>query len=272
MPYVWQRHLPETLRAAGLTVVEVEGWQNRGRPASTGHFNPRGLQVTHHTAATSSAANPAPGLQTLIQGRSDLPGPLCQTAIAYDGTVYVVAAGRANVNGRKRPVPNWPESDGNEQMGCEVITNGTQPLPAAQVHAIAVHNKVMLDHFGREADGYLYRHEDISLTGKWDIGNRTTEQLRADVRAIAPPPPPPPVPEEDDMPQPRIITAKDLDDKSGVGDFLMLATADGRFVGLQDQDDIATAQRYVAFATTPGDGALYQVEVAAIRDLLSRAV
>lgn len=270
MAYTWMRWLADELRAAGLTVVEVDGWRNRGRPASTGHFQPRGLQTTHHTAATSSAANPAAGLQTLITGRSDLPGPLCQTAIDYNGVVYVIAAGRANVNGRKRAVANWPETDGNEQMGCEVITNGTQPMPAAQVHAIAVHNKVMLDHFGRDPDGYLYRHEDISLTGKWDIGSRTTAQLRADVAALATVPPT--TPEETlDMPMPKIITAKDMDDSSGVGDFLMLATADGKFVGLQDQDDIDTASRYVGFAANPADGSLYQVEVAKIRALLARA-
>lgn len=184
MAYQWQRWMPDELRAAGLQVVEVDGWRNRGRPASTGHFQPRGLNTTHHTAATSSASNPAPGLQTLINGRSDLPGPLCQTAIDYRGVVYVIAAGRANVNGKKRAVPNWPESDGNEQMGCEVITNGTQALPDAQIRSIAIHNAVMLRHFGRSPHGYLYRHQDISLSGKWDIGNRTTAQLRADVDNI----------------------------------------------------------------------------------------
>ena len=197
MAYIWQRWLADELRAAGLIVVEVAGWQNRGRPASTGHFQPRGLQTTHHSAATSSPSNPAAGLQTLILGRSDLPGPLCQTAIDYNGVVYVIAAGRANVNGRKRAVPNWPESDGNEQMGCEVITNGTQTMPAAQVLGIAVHNSAMLKHFGREPDGYLYRHEDISLTGKWDLGSRTTAQLRADVKALAINPPAPVQLEED---------------------------------------------------------------------------
>ena len=36
MGYVWQRWLADEFRAAGLTVIEVEGWKNRGRPASIG--------------------------------------------------------------------------------------------------------------------------------------------------------------------------------------------------------------------------------------------
>src|SRR5690606_25838951 len=100
MAYVWQRWLADELRAAGLKVVEVDGWKNRGRPASTGHFDPKGASTVHHTGSLTSASNPAAGLSLLINGRSDLPGPLCQIATAYDGTVYVIAAGRANHAGR----------------------------------------------------------------------------------------------------------------------------------------------------------------------------
>ena len=37
-----------------------------------------------------------PSLDTLIQGRSDLPGPLAQLGLGRDGTYYVIAAGKCN--------------------------------------------------------------------------------------------------------------------------------------------------------------------------------
>lgn len=186
MAYVWQRWLVKELRAAGLKVVEVEGWENRGRPASTGNFDPRGPVTNHHTGTTTSATRRMPTLQTLIQGRPDLPGPLAQVGVAYDGTVYVIAAGRSNHAGRvgKRGVAGMPYgADGNAlAIGDEVDTNGTQTMPGSQRNSIAVVNAVVLKHFERGTD-YAHRHQDISGTGKWDIGNLTTAQVRSDAGA-----------------------------------------------------------------------------------------
>lgn len=184
MAYVWQRWLADELRAAGLKVVEINGWQNRGRPASTGHFDPKGASTVHHTGATTSASNPAAGLSLLINGRSDLPGPLCQIATAYDGTVYVIAAGRANHAGRvgKPGQMGMPfGSDGNAQsIGNEVMTNGTQKMPEAQKEAIAIAHAVICLHWSRN-EVWTHRHADISGTGKWDIGQWSTEYLRSRV-------------------------------------------------------------------------------------------
>lgn len=183
MAYVWQRWLAREFRAAGLKVVEVQGWENRGRPASTGSFDPDEATITHHTGTRSGPDNNAPSLSVLISGRSDLPGPLCQWAVAYDGTVYVVAAGRANHAGSvgKSGVPGMPlGADGNAlSLGDEVMTDGTQQLPEAQRHAIAVTNAVALKHHGNGADR-AYRHQTISGTGKWDIGSLTDQQVQSD--------------------------------------------------------------------------------------------
>jgi hypothetical protein len=185
MAYVWQRWIADELRAAGLEVIEIEGWKNRGRPASTGNFNPTEGVTTHHTGSTSSATVTQPSLAILITGRSDLPGPLCQVATTWDGKVIVIAAGRANHAGAvgKPDCPGMPlGADGNAlALGNEVMTNGTQELPAAQRHAIAVVNAVFLKHY-RNGPKRAHRHADISGSGKWDIGSLTTEQLRADAR------------------------------------------------------------------------------------------
>jgi hypothetical protein len=189
MAYRWQRWLVDELRAAvkeaglDVKVIPVQGWQNRGRPASTGNFDPNGPSTTHHTGTTTSPTRLMPTLGTLIEGRAGLPGPLSQVGVAYNGDIYVIAAGRANHAGRvgKSGVPGMPlGADGNAlAIGDEVDTNGTQALPEKQRRSIALINAVVLNHFDRP-DSYAHRHEDISGTGKWDIGQLTTREVRAD--------------------------------------------------------------------------------------------
>ena len=78
--------IPDQLETAGLTVVREWGWDLRGSAS----FNPQGV-VCHHTA--SAPGNNAPSLGICINGRPDLPGPLCQILIARDGTCHVIASG-----------------------------------------------------------------------------------------------------------------------------------------------------------------------------------
>lgn len=185
MGYQYQRWLADEFRAAGLEVREVAGWKSRGRPASTGHFDPNGANTVHHNGVTSSSRNPAPGLSVLIQGRAGLPGPLCHYAVDYNGVVWVIAAGRANHAGRigKSGVLGMPYlGDGNRYaLGNEVITNGTQTLSAKQKLSIAVTSAVVVKHFKRTHQ-WVHRHQDISSTGKWDIGQLTTSAVRSLVK------------------------------------------------------------------------------------------
>jgi hypothetical protein len=112
-------NLATKLRAAGLRVVEVNGWRTRG--ADT--FNPRGL-VWHHTAGARTGNAPSLGL--CIRGRSDLPGPLCNVLIGRDATCYVVAAGRANHAG----AGGWEGLRGNSSVyGVEIENVGTAAEP-----------------------------------------------------------------------------------------------------------------------------------------------
>jgi hypothetical protein len=84
--------LATRLRDMGLRVKEVDGWRTRGSSS----FHPRGA-VTHHTAgAALSPGRIAPSLEICTHGRSDLAGPLCNIYMDYEGTIYTVAAGRAN--------------------------------------------------------------------------------------------------------------------------------------------------------------------------------
>lgn len=106
--------LADALRAEGVNVIEVAGWQERG--SST--FTPKAV-LAHHTA--SAAGSNAPGLGICINGRSDLPGPLAQVVLARNGDAYVIASGRANHAGKGE----WKGVSGNSNLlGIEAENNG----------------------------------------------------------------------------------------------------------------------------------------------------
>lgn len=81
--------LPGVLRAAGLKVAEVPGWADRGH----GDIGEVSGVVCHHTGTPGGLDKNMPTLDVLINGRSDLSGPLSQLGLGRDGTYYVVAAG-----------------------------------------------------------------------------------------------------------------------------------------------------------------------------------
>lgn len=85
--------LARVLRDAGLKVVEVDGWKTRG------HGGMGAIQgiLAHHTAGPhqSQTSSNYPSLGVVRDGRAGLPGPLAQLGIGFDGTWYVIAAGRA---------------------------------------------------------------------------------------------------------------------------------------------------------------------------------
>ena len=87
-------NLADHLRAAGLTVIEHNGWKSRGKPLPG---RPDTI-LCHHTAGP--ARGDLPTLKILVEGRSDLPGPLCQIALSRSGVVYMIASGKANHAGR----------------------------------------------------------------------------------------------------------------------------------------------------------------------------
>lgn len=91
--------LRDRLIAHGVTVVEVNGWKTRGSTS----FSPDG-SVNHHTAcAPPRAGRPVPAtpsLGTCINGRPDVPGPLCNVLLGRDRKAYLIAAGRANHAGK----------------------------------------------------------------------------------------------------------------------------------------------------------------------------
>lgn len=191
--YYWQRWIADALREEGCKVKEHGDWKNRGRPASSGGYDPQG-PCNHHTGTHTSYANPAPTLQTCIQGRSDLPGPLCAVLIGYDGTCHVIAAGRANHAGEHNGFGPYHSGDGNEQMiGAELDYDGTQDPSPEQKDAATRFDAAMIKHFGHEPK-WVVIHKETSTTGKWDTGQVSGDAWRSRVKEYMQ------GKEEDDMP------------------------------------------------------------------------
>ena len=169
MTYVWLTWLADALRDEGCQVREYDGWKQRGRPASSGSFDPYGV-LQHHTGTKTSMSNPHPTLSTCVHGRSDLPGPLCQVLIGYDGVCHVIAAGRANHGGECNGDGPFGKGDANAQLvGFELDYSGSQPVGQAQADAAVRAAAAVLRRFGR-AESYCRGHKETSTTGKWDPG------------------------------------------------------------------------------------------------------
>lgn len=133
--------LADVLRAAGCRVIEIAGWQTRGRP---GTFGPIKGILCHHTAGGKSGNAPSLGL--IIGGRPDLAGPLSHLHLARDGTFSVIAAGRCNHAG----AGSWHGvTSGNSSfigVEAENAGDGTDPWPDVQMEAYARGCAAILDH------------------------------------------------------------------------------------------------------------------------------
>jgi len=126
-----QLWLPDVLREAGLEVKEAPGWQTRG----TATFDPIGV-MWHHTASGKNWTDQSL-TNLLVNGRSDLKGPLCHLQLNRDGSYVVIAAGRSNHAGTGR----WNSiTAGNTNfIGIEAANDGVgEPWPQVQLDAYYV--------------------------------------------------------------------------------------------------------------------------------------
>lgn len=176
--------LADALRAHGLVVQEVPGWETRGSSS----FAPRGV-VCHHTASHAGSDHPALGIVT--NGRPDLAGPLCNVLLARNGDCYVVASGRANHAG----TGGWRGLTGNSSvLGIEAENNGVgEPWPAQQVTAYIRLCAAMCDAGGFDASTVCY-HREWAPTRKPDPagpgfptdGNQWRAKVALELAAPAP--------------------------------------------------------------------------------------
>src|SRR6266542_4137108 len=180
-PLTW---MAAALRENGLRVREVKGWKTRGRPSS---FSPRGV-VFHHTASNAKSGA-APALGICVKGRSDLPGPLCNVMVGRDGTVYLIAAGRANHAGLGGPLRSIPKDSGNMYMaGVEVENDGVgEPFRKELLQVCEVVFATLLLGLRRRAK-MLVGHKEWAPHRKSDPARIDMDQFRhrvaQEIRAI----------------------------------------------------------------------------------------
>jgi N-acetyl-anhydromuramyl-L-alanine amidase AmpD len=171
--------LPNVLKDAGLVVAEVEGWQTRG----IGNVGPTFGVLCHHTAGRKDGNMPA--LKTLINGRSDLQGPLSQLGLGRDGTFYVIAAGLAHHAGRG----TWMGANqGNLNfIGIEAENTGRDddwPWPPEQIRAYHHGVAAILKHVGLGPERCAGHKEWALPRGRKPDPNLDMNQFRAEVAAI----------------------------------------------------------------------------------------
>lgn len=168
MAYRWLTDLDLALSRAGIPFREVgpssldptgaASWRTRGRPASTGPFDPTGV-LCHHTASPAGTSTQAE-LNVILAGNAEAPGPISTLLIARDATVHLIAAGRCNHGGRgKRPGIDAQCADMNGALlGIEAANNGIgEPWPDAQCEIYARVVAALADHYGWPL-GSVYLH------------------------------------------------------------------------------------------------------------------
>jgi N-acetylmuramoyl-L-alanine amidase len=171
--------LSDVLKSAGLKVVEVDGWQERGR----GDIGETLGVLCHHTAGPRTGNMPS--LDIIITGREDLPGPLAQLGLGRDGTYFVIAAGRCNHAGKG----NWRGiTNGNAHfVGIEAENTGLAddtPWPKSQMDAYHRGVAAILMHIGQSSE-FCAGHKEYALpAGRKIDPNFDMDVFRASVAAI----------------------------------------------------------------------------------------
>lgn len=175
--------LPDALRARGLTVELVPGWETR----SAGSFNPKGA-VCHWTAGPAKTKG-RPSLRVCIDGRPGIPGPLCNVFLDRNGVAVVVAAGRANHAGNG----DWKGLVGNSAVfGTEAECAGPDDWTDAQRQAYPRVNAAYCD-LGGFDESMVCGHaewadvrpqKDGMRSRKSDINGWPMDAMRAQVRAV----------------------------------------------------------------------------------------
>lgn len=171
--------LPDVLKAAGLKVAQVDGWQDRGR----GDIGRILGVLCHHTAGPKKGNMPS--LDTLIKGRSDLPGPLAQLGLGRDGTYYIIAAGKANHAGKGA----WKGVvNGNTHLiGIEAENTGLpddSPWPKVQIDAYSRGVAAILKHIGQPVDFCAGHKEYAQPAGRKSDPDFDMTTFRTSVAAV----------------------------------------------------------------------------------------
>ena len=143
------KEIAALMRDSRLTVLASSGWESRGLSSSVNYW----AVIAHHTAATTDIDN------ILINGRSDLAGPLCNWALHDNGDWVLIASGRANHAG-EGTIPS-SEAYGVEATGPHGYPNTYGPAAFHNYEEYEVGSACMLAVMGANI-GDLFGHKETA--------------------------------------------------------------------------------------------------------------
>lgn len=171
MAYALASRIERAVKRAGVKYRTVSGWRNRGR----GAMGSIQSVMCHHTAGP--ARGNSPSLNVVAYGRPGLSGPLSQLFLARDGTVIIVAAGRANHAGRV----SSNRYSNSHSIGIEAEATGTSSWPSVQIDAYAKLCKALIDEFGLSTSRVVGHKEAGVPRGRKIDPNFNMDQFRRKV-------------------------------------------------------------------------------------------
>lgn len=237
--------LDVVLRGAGLSVVELDGWQSRAR-SSGGYDGAPWAIFWHHTA---SAGDGAADAHYCTYGSSDR--PVCNLVIGRDGVVHLCAAGATNTNGKGGPylLPDGRtiplDSANSRVIGIEFSNNGVgMSWPAVQLDAgFAASNALCRAYIDGKVTNVVqhvdwaptrkidpaqagavqgaWRPRSINSSGSWSLDDLRSECSRRAGSAPTPGPRPPDPGKDDDVEK---YLVRSTDGMPWVTDFASYAT------------------------------------------------
>lgn len=165
--------MADAIRATGVSVMEVAGWQTRGNPT----LRPLGI-VHHHDV--SHPDREASMRRLITDGRSDLLGPLYNVWIDRAGVAWIIASGKANHAGRG----GWQGLAGNSTtIGLCLANNGTgEPYPPAQMTAWE-RTTIGLNRLVGVTAEFNCGHKEWAPTRKIDPAHQNMERFRSTIKA-----------------------------------------------------------------------------------------
>lgn len=185
-----------------VNVSYLDGWETRGRPASTagGELAPNGDMI-HHTGSDSQTSDYVNWLFTIGRPAEGIPAPLANAMVMMSGKFIMGAAGKANHAGpgsgrilqkvidettslTVEEVPGEVGTvNGNPRFyGFEVAYDGGQPMTAAQYETTVRATCAIFDFHGWSGQSSIGHGEWTSA--KWDPGLTDMAKFRRDVIAL----------------------------------------------------------------------------------------
>jgi len=227
--------LPDVLRAAGVKVVEFEGWRLRAR--SSGGFGPGKPYAVfwHHTASKTTPQNDAAYCCYGAEAR-----PLTNLLMTRTGECWVLSAGATNTNGKGKRIPFSRgvveiDSANSAVVGMEICNTGIgEAYPQVQIDACFAASNAINAYMGNQPTDVSthqfyapdrkidpaqaaavqgpWKPSAINGVGSWNLADLRAECARRAVPAPGPGPTPPPTPTPggDDV-QVRLLTLSDSD-------------------------------------------------------------